>query len=233
MVYFKQMIGLDLPTIALLIGLFIILSPGILLTLPPLDQTTIIELGVGYMNGSPGTAAYCSALTTAEPECDKPTETWVSGYTSNGAAIIHAVVFVLLLLFVPALLSFLGVEMRTLPFTFIIVLGLLFFILSPGVLLTIPALSAADCGQDGKNIIDDGDSSPANPKFCAGSYDSWPAGTVFTAVDWPHCNKCTSWFNSGQTNFLPVVVHSAVFAGLAWFSARYVFSDNPKMLDRP
>ena len=208
---------------ALLLGLFIILSPGILLTLPPLDQTTIEDLGVGYMNGSPGTATFCTSGTTAEPECKKPTQTWVSGYTSNGAAVIHALVLVLILAFIPGLLSAVGVYLPTMPLLYIVALGVAFILLSPGVLLTIPALSAADCGQDGKNIMDNGPGSPVNPRFCAGSYDSFAPGTVFTAADYPHCNKCTSWFNSGETNFLPTVVHSVVFVAVAWLMARYVF----------
>jgi hypothetical protein len=212
------MIVLSIWMIALLFGLFILWSPGMVFTLPPLAQTDIQGLGVGYMNGSPGSAAFCSSGTRAEPECSKPMQMVTSGYTNIGAMALHSLVFLLTMLI---LVGFLFGQYVTPGLT--LWLTILFFVLQPGLILTLPNMSAKECGQDGKNIMDNEPGvSPLNPKFCAGTYDSFPAGTSFTSA-YPNCRKCTSVINSQQTKISAVLVHAAIFSALSYVTARWLF----------
>jgi len=197
---------LTTSTLAILIGLFVILSPGLLLTIPGLSQTTIEDLGVAYPSG-PSDVAFCSSSTTAEDNCNKPTNIFVSGYTSVVSVLVHTIVFAAILYFLIPVLNqpaFSGTQ--------ILVFSLLFGLLAPGLLLTIPALSASDCGQNGKHIAD----AFSGPQLCSGPLGS-ANGTTFVSANYPNCAKCTSWFNSGETNFLPIVIHAIVFGVLVWY----------------
>lgn len=209
----------SLQLTVLLFGLFVLLSPGMVLTLPSLTLDNIESLGVGYMNGSPGAATFCSSGTTAEPECNKPTKIVASTlYTSISAVLVHTLVFLIVFLVLSNTKLF-SQDNRP-NIVLILWYCLLFVFLSPGLFLTVPALSASACGQNGKNIMDYEPSvSPANPKFCAGSYDSFAPGTVFND-NYPNCQKCTGWIASGQTNVVPVLVHAAIFSVLGLLSAR-------------
>lgn len=212
---------LNTTYLAILIGTFVLLSPGFLLTLPALTQTNINNLGVGYNNEdtNPDGAILCSSTTTAQAECKKPTEVWVSGYTSVVAALVHALVFALVLYALPTIIRGRGFSLPQ-----IAVLSGLFLALSPGVLLTLPPLSRTDCGKGEKNIADVsgvavGGVTPY--KFCAGTESGFDSTVVFDTTK-PNCKKCVSPWMSNQTNPLPVIVHSLVFAAGAYAITQYV-----------
>ena len=193
---------LDTTYLAMLVGLFVILSPGLLLTLPQLSLDEMTKKGVSYDSGS-GTAVACTNITTApvEPECKKAHDLFASGYTSQVAVLVHALVFAAALYFLPQ-----NVGLRTFDNTSILVMAGLFALLSPGLLLTLPALSKEECGMGKKNIADDGE-------FCE-------VIDPITQAAAPNCKKCTGVFASGHTGVLPVVVHGLVFGTAAYFVAR-------------
>lgn len=201
---------LPTSTLAILIGLFVILSPGLLLTIPGLSQTTIEDIGVAFVSGptTTGAVTFCSSTSTSESECNKPTDIFVSGYTSVVSVLVHTIVFAAILYFLLPVLN-----QPSMSGTQILVFSLLFGLLAPGLLLTIPALSASDCGQNGKHIADV--SGPAN-FYCSGPL-GFPNGRSFPSSSYPNCSKCTSWFNSGETNFLPVIIHAIVFGLLVYY----------------
>lgn len=219
------MFELTLPTLALLLGLFIILSPGLILTVPGRSQTDATAIGVGYLNGSAATFCSTSPNTFTEPECAKATSAWTSGYTWLGAVLVHAVIFMAVLQWLPVLAKVFGLDMPMVPFLYLVFLGLLFVALSPGVLLTLPPLSAGQCGEGTLNIMDNPPTSPANPKFCAGATDGFAPGTSFT-TDYPNCRRCTSVALSQSTTWVAIVVHSIVFVLIAWLAGRYLFFPN-------
>jgi hypothetical protein len=93
--------------------------------------------------------------------------------------------------------------------TAVFVYTALFALLSPGLLLTLPALSPTDCGADGKHIFDEFE---GDDTFCDA------IGTIND--DTPKCKKCTSWNTSGFTGVVPVLVHSLVFGSAAYFISK-------------
>lgn len=191
---------LNANAFALIAGLFVILSPGLILTLPPLSKDQINTIGVSH--GAAGAAVTCSAtLTYTDDSCKKAERFFVSGYTSLLAIVVHALVYALLLNFVPEM-----VGLKAFGFNAIAVLSVLFLLLSPGLILTLPALTKIDCGINQKNIADAGD-------YC-------DAVTVSTST--PNCEKCTRVWNSGFTSLPAVLVHTLVFGGVAWFTLAYV-----------
>lgn len=191
--------------------LFVLLSPGLLLTLPPLTPSEVNQKGIA----KPGTgdaAVFCSSTTgtdyTTETNCKKAANLFMSGQTSPLSAVVHAAVFGAAVVMLPSVVS------SVKPFTSqqVLAFAALFFVLSPGVLLTLPALTKQQCGVDKK--VADFTTTLANgaytaaPKFC----DS------ITTLDAGHgnCTKCTSVFSSRFTNALPVAVHAAVFGALLY-----------------
>lgn len=203
---------LDTTTLAILIGLFVILSPGLLLTLPTLSQTTITDLGVSYTSGP--NVETCDGTVVGEANCDKPKKILASGYTWPLAVLVHTLVFAAVLFFlVPAL----GIPSFTTQA--VVVFSVLFGVLTPGLLLTLPPLSAVDCGETGKFISDVDPQDAPNQLFCAG-VNGFPSGTAFDSTDYPNCHKCTSFWMSSQTNLLPVVVHAAVFGIVSYYIAK-------------
>ena len=196
---------MDTTYLATLIGLFVILSPGLLLTIPVLSQTDITDKGIAY--DASGTVTFCTGSTTTEAECKKPTDVLGSGYTSPAAVLVHALVFAAAVYLVP---SYVG--LRQLNQNAVLILAALFVALSPGLLLTLPALSKTNCGTGQKNVADD---MGANNEFCN-------TITTITESTAPKCNKCTSIWMSGFTDVLPVVVHAVVFGVVVYYvSQRY------------
>lgn len=194
---------MDTTYLATLIGLFVILSPGLLLTLPALGQTEITDKGISWQNTS--TVDACLAANSSEPECKKPTDVLVSGYTTTAAVLVHALVFAAAVYLVP---SFVG--LRQLNQNAVLVLTALFVALSPGLLLTLPPLSKTSCGAGHKNVAD------GDPlEFCN------DIATITEAAT-PKCHKCTSIWMSGFTDVSAVLVHAVVFGVVVYYvSQRY------------
>lgn len=195
--------------------LFVLLSPGLLLTLPSLTPSEVAAKGIAKPGGLDA-AVFCAsaaggdyASTTAN-NCKKAAALLMSGQTSPLAAVVHAAVFGAAVVLLPTVVS--GVK----PFTSqqIIAFAALFFVLSPGILVTLPALTKQQCGVD-KNVADNtaGSLGPdggftTTPKFC-NSVTTLAAGNV-------NCTKCTSIFSSRFTNPLPIGVHAVVFTALLY-----------------
>jgi hypothetical protein len=187
--------------LALIAGLFVILSPGLLLTLPPLTKDNATTIGVSY--GAAGAAASCTTGDYAtETQCSDATRFFVSGYTSVLAIVIHTLVFAVLVNYLPEM-----VGLKSFSFNAVAVLSVLFLLLSPGLVLTLPALGKVECGINHKNIADGTD-------FC----------DAITTIDstTPNCKKCTSFWNSGFTSLPATLVHAIVFGGVSWFALSYV-----------
>jgi len=208
---------LDTADYVFLIALFVILSPGLILTIPGLSQSNIENKGVAYLDGS-NNVVFCDSTSTAESECKKPTNVIASTYTSGLAIFIHALVFAALVYLLP---QFLGLR----PYNAITVIGLalLFALLSPGLILTLPPLSPDGCGEGNYNIADEDPDNPGNNLYCAGTNGFNPNSTVYTSALYPNCFKCQSWWVSGSTGFVPIIVHAVVFAVLTWLLAKYYF----------
>ena len=188
--------------IGLLVGLFIILSPGLLLTIPPLSLTELENKSIG--SGTASNFAICEDTTTAE-NCKKAASLFASGYTSVPAVLVHGLVFALALYFLP---QYIG--LRKFGSQGILVLSVLFVALSPGFLLTLPALSKTACGITGKHVGET--TGPQATEYC-------DAITTITKANNPKCHKCTSVWMSGFTDVVPVLVHAVVFAAATYAAA--------------
>ena len=206
---------LDTTDFILLLGLFVILSPGLILTIPGLSQTNIDNKGVAYLASS-GTVQDCSASTTTEDECKKPAGVLATGYTNGLAIFIHTLIFAALLYLLP---GFIGLA----PFntTTVIIFAGLFALLSPGLILTLPPLSPSQCGESNNNIADTFNGSLRFCQGTAGTDRGIPVGTKFTNALYPNCYKCQSWWVSGSTGVVPILVHAVVFGLLVWIISRY------------
>ena len=186
--------------LALIAGLFVILSPGLLLTLPALTKENVNTIGVSY--GAAGAATACPSsgdYTEAGKEhCADAVKVFVSGYTSVLAIVIHTLVFAVLINYLPQIVGLKGFS-----FNAVAVLSILFLLLSPGLLLTLPALGKVECGENHRNIAD---------------------GVDYCNVDdtGDNCKKCASVWNSGFTSLPAVLVHAIVFGGVSWFALMYV-----------
>lgn len=194
---------LDTTYLATLIGLFVILSPGLLLTLPALSLGDIQSKGIS--TGAAGSATLCASVATGA-NCIKAHDVWASGYTSHAAVLVHSLVFALVLYMLPQY-----VGLRTFDNSSILTMTALFAVLSPGLLLTLPALTKVDCGIDGKKVAE-ADGANQN-EYC-------DAIAPITSAAAPKCNQCTSWFGSNHTAVVPVLVHSLVFGTAAYFVAK-------------
>jgi hypothetical protein len=229
--------AIDMSSVFIVVGLFVILSPGFLLTLPALSPSEGLAKGISYtrdiytdaaMDAAPtacssGTAWVTADLnagaidTTHHGECRKAKSFFVSGYMSTVSALVHAVVFAAVLYFVP---TYFG-QPNPAPKT-VVMLSALFLLLTPGLLLTLPALSRADCGAGGKNIASSAKFCGVNPNKYTGTPQTgsaiWSASDAFGSGD--ACDKCTSIWMSGHTGILPVFIHAAVFGSAAYIAAK-------------
>jgi hypothetical protein len=197
------MIQLDTAYLAFIIILFIILSPGLILTIPGLSDGGITNMGVAF--GSGPAVACPDATPPVEANCKKPTQILASGYTHILAIFIHAAVFAVILYFLPMWLG-----LGRLDINAILVLTALFVLLSPGLLLTLPPLSKNQCGEGNQNVAESTGTEIGN--YC-------DAITTITSSNTPNCAKCTSWWTSNQTGFVPILVHALVFGILAYYIA--------------
>lgn len=209
------MVYLPLNAFVILLGLFVLLSPGLLLTIPGLSIGQAQDLGVAYLN-EPSTVVFCDPSTVAQSECKKPSDVFVSGYTYWIAVLVHTVVFAAVLYFlIPAL------NIPAFSGQAIVVFSLLFGVLAPGLIFTLPGLTAAECGQTGKRIADVNPAATTTTLYCEG-LNGFAPGTSFNSTNYPNCAKCTSWVFSGQTNLLPILVHAVVFGILVYYIAQYI-----------
>lgn len=186
--------AIKMEYLILCVGLFILLSPGLFLTLPPLSARDAISLGVSY--GPSGSANLCPNDSNFgdEAQCTHATTIWRSGFTSFVSVFIHAVVYAVLL---HVATRYLGLPKIRSDET--VYLAALFIILSPGLLLTLPRLSPATCGFDSLNISDDGE-------FCSDEFK-----------DGANCKMCTSWILSRSTQPLSVLVHAVLLGVILQF----------------
>ena len=188
----------------LVVGLFVVLSPGLLHTIPTwsladVGGTQTTGLGVSY-----GGNYYCSTTHTGDV-CVKATSLFTSGFTSPTAVLVHAVVFAAVLYVLPTY-----VNMGSLSTSSILTLTALFAALSPGLLLTLPAVSVADCATKGVHDGSDGNTLTG----CT--------GTPVKATA-PHCYACHEMWMSGFTSTPAVLVHGVVFGAVVYFLAtRYL-----------
>jgi hypothetical protein len=227
---------IDISSLFIVVGLFVILSPGFLLTLPALSPSEGLAKGISYtpdtyadasLNTAPtacssGTAWVTADLnagvvdTTHHGECRKAKSFFVSGYMSTVSALVHAVVFAAVLYFLPTYFGQRNPAAKT-----VVMLSALFLLLTPGLLLTLPALSRADCGLGGKSVA-------SSAKFCGVNQNKYTGGGAGTAI-WSvsdafgsgdACDKCTSIWMSGHTGILPVFIHAVVFGSAAYIAAK-------------
>jgi len=197
---------LDTTYLLTLVGLFVILSPGLLLTLPPLSQKATNAKGVSYEGeGVTVCPANNDVEFKAQAHCTKATDIFVSGYTDIPAVFVHAVVFAALLYYLPKQMG-----LKALSTQALVALVALFVLLSPGLLLTLPALTKTECGENNKNVSDNDD---GTQRYC-------DAITLpFTSAAYPKCHKCTSFWISGFTSVPAVLVHGVVFGALTYVAA--------------
>jgi len=185
------------------VGLFVVLSPGLLLTLPPLSETDVQKKGISF-GGTKDTAGTVCTPGSSNPICLNAKSVWASMQTGIFPVLVHAVVFYLTLYMVQKQFPQNGyLSMKSL-----VILSVLFAVLSPGLLITLPALSKSDCGFNNQNVTaTDG----ATTRFyCnATAFDTGALGA--------ECKKCTSTFASGFSSPLAIIVHSVVFGVLVYF----------------
>lgn len=194
---------LDSTALATLVGLFIILSPGFLLTLPTLGDSDLTDLGVGF--GDAPTITTCAG-NRVNAVCTKAVSVWTSGYTTVIAVVVHSLVFAALLYYLPQVS---GLSLPSFDVQTCLIFALLFGLLSPGLLLTLPPLSLTECGKGtGKKNIFDGT-----------AYCNTKTAPLVKATD-PKCYECTQFWMSGQTALVPVLVHGLVFGAVAYYVAQ-------------
>jgi hypothetical protein len=190
----------DISASALVLGLFVVLSPGIFLTLPTLGLTDLTAKGISSGAGGtnvPGAAATACASVgiTAPAQCKKAAGLWRSGQTTMTAAFVHTIVFACALFFLAPLMAI------NLSYGTLIVSSVLFFVLSPGILLNLPKLSMSQCAS--RNVADDGN-------FC----DTGAVGK---------CAKCNSFWRSGFTEEWDVLVHGVLLAAIVYVVSTKLF----------
>jgi len=200
-----------------LIGLFVVLSPGLLLTLPALSHADAKAKGISYASsaGASGVATgptndadVCDSAAnfTDKIPCGRATRVWNSEETSTGAVLIHALIFAAA---VVALQQTMPQVLSPQPVTVVVLFAVAFAVLSPGFLVTLPALSTKECGTGGRYVAN-------NNNFC----DS-PSLTTLT-VGTP-CQKCTSFWLSGSTSPLAIIVHGILFGILVYWLSGSTF----------
>jgi len=207
------MAALDMTFIFTIVGLFVILSPGLLLTLPALSQTAAIDKGYAYggtLDTDPATG-FCAAATFSTNEvCKKHVGFWTSNETSPVAVVVHSVVFAIALIMIQKQF-FLGSFLTT---NAIIVLSVLFGVLSPGLVVTLPNLSKAECGKTGRGVADTVSSVVT---YCNN------IATITSANE--NCHKCISVGGSGFTSPVAIIVHAILFGVIAAFLVNNYLSE--------
>jgi hypothetical protein len=187
----------DMYLSALVLGLFVLLIPGIFLTLPALGLSDLATKGISYSVAGthvPGAAAI-SCISTAPAQCKKAASVWRSGQTTTTAALVHTVVFATALYFLAPLLA-ISVSYGTLA-----VSAVLFFVLSPGILLNLPKLSMSQCAS--RDVANAGE-------FC----DTGAVGK---------CATCNSFWRSGFTEEWDVLVHGILLGAIVYVVSNKLF----------
>lgn len=192
---------LTTDVLVLIIGLFVILSPGLILTIPGLSQTDITNKGVATDFTSGASGDYCDSANATDDACKRPTKVLTSGFTSVVAVLVHTVVFAAALYFLPA-----AVGIGALKPQAILALAALFAVLSPGLLLTLPHLSKDDCGA-----LSIGQGTDGSVTQCSAVSGAPDAGG--------NCEKCQAYWMSGFTSVPAVFVHAIVYGVVAYFVA--------------
>jgi hypothetical protein len=193
-----------------IVGLFIVLSPGLLLTLPALTKTQGAEKGYSYGGTEDDPAGLCSSSTAwvDQDDCKKHLGIWTSNETTGTAVAVHTIVFAVALLMIQKQYD-LGSYLST---SAVFVLSGLFALLSPGLIVTLPSLSKNECGFTGRKVAD-GD------EYCN-------AITTITEAAHPNCFKCTSLWGSGFTSPVAIIVHGILFGLLAaWLTNNYLSNE--------
>ena len=115
---------------------FIVLSPGVILTIPNISPAQAVKKGLSYLNNDLATSCIDSGQWAVE--CAKYKRIFFSGQTSQISVYAHTIVFFLFTLCLP------DVSMTNrLYFT------IAFLILSPGMFLSIPGMTKQDCAANG------------------------------------------------------------------------------------
>lgn len=185
---------------ALVLGLFVLLSPGVFLTLPALGLTDLTNRNISYRNDNthvPGSSAtVCTSVSSTAPtQCKKAAGVWRSGQTTVTAAVVHTVVFATALFFLASLLAI------SMSYGTLAVSAVLFLVLSPGILLNLPKLTMSQCAS--RDVAD-------SAKFC----DTNAVGK---------CAKCSSYWRSGFTEEWDVLVHGVLLAGIVYVVSNKLF----------
>ena len=196
--------SIKMEYLILCVGLFVVLSPGLFLTIPPLQNRDAIALGVSWDDS--GSATLCANTNfsggSKKDSCAAATRLWRSEFTTFTAVVIHAIVYAILL---QICARYLGLpKVRTDEMVY---LAALFVILTPGLFLTLPRLTKEICGKNGasdngRHIADDGN-------FCE------DIGTINSTT--PNCQKCTSVFFSQSTQPISVLVHAVLLGVILQF----------------
>lgn len=205
-----------------LIGLFIVLSPGLLLSIPALSDTEVASRGIA--SGTTNTGGTLCAANSTNAACTKATSIWNSMQTSVPAAAVHAIVFAAVVWVFQSQMPQYG----SLSVQNILLVAIVFGVLSPGVLLTLPSLSQKECGLGNRNVSETG--AAGSREFCDAITDP------LTKADHPNCYKCTKFWNSEFSSPLAIIVHSIVFGVVIyWLSTNVIGtgSSSGRMAMRP
>jgi hypothetical protein len=114
---------------------FIILSPGVFLTIPPLSQSQAVKKGLSYLDT--GLASSCIDMGQWNLECLKYKKVFFSGQTSQFSVYFHTIIF------------FLYLTLFKISFNERLYFSILFLILSPGMFLSLPGMTKEDCARAG------------------------------------------------------------------------------------
>lgn len=115
---------------------FIVLSPGVILTLPRISPSQAVKKGLSYLNNDLATSCIDSGQWANE--CSKFKRVFFSGQTSQTSVYVHTIVYFLLTLC-----------MHNLSMTNRLYFSILFLILSPGMFLSLPGMTKHDCAYNG------------------------------------------------------------------------------------
>ena len=184
-----------MKTIKVFIGLvllFIVFSPGMVLTLPSLNPQEAVDRGISYgTDGSTHSCITSGHWTTLDlsDNCSRARSLFFSGQTSNRAIFIHSIIVYIIMKFI-----FHSSE----P----IKISVLFLLLSPGLILTLPALSASRCAS--KGVAENG-------HYCNKAI-----------VETSACKMCQSITSSYSTDYWRVIIHSLIFALILYLSPKLI-----------
>lgn len=192
---------MDYKFTAVLVGLFILLSPGFFLTLPSLSVSDLTHQGVSF-GSNPTATTFCSANTKTEPNCKKAMSVWRSGYTTLLAGVVHTVVFGALLYAASRTI------LPAMSYQSIGIYSGIFFALTPGMIINVPTLGLNSCGSDKKISDDNG----ANNGYCSD-----------TRASLTNCDRCNRFFMSHFTSDVDVLVHAVVFGAVVYYLSQNLY----------